>query len=123
MAWYVLKLLVLLPLIGALVWGSLKFSAKLQQRMLGKGSKGRVRIVETLMLSPTLKLAVLEFHGRVILVSAGRGGLTRLAEAPASARVYDGEHDWSDADDWADDKWTGDEDANSFARKLRRAGA
>ena len=35
------------------------------------------------MLSPTLKLAVLEFHGREILVSVSRGGLTRLAEGPA----------------------------------------
>ena len=34
------------------------------------------------MLSPTLKLAVIEFHGREILVSASRNGLTRLAEAP-----------------------------------------
>ena len=42
-----------------------------------------VRVVETTMLSPTLKLAVIEFHGREILVSASRQGLTRLAEAPA----------------------------------------
>ena len=30
MVWYVLKLLVLLPLIGALAWGSLKLMRKLQ---------------------------------------------------------------------------------------------
>jgi flagellar protein FliO/FliZ len=42
-----------------------------------------VRIVETQMLSPTLKLAVIEFHGREILVSVSRSGLARLAEAPA----------------------------------------
>jgi len=35
------------------------------------------------MLSPTLRLAVIEFHGREILVSTSKGGLTRLAEAPA----------------------------------------
>jgi flagellar protein FliO/FliZ len=29
---------------------------------------------------------VIEFHGREILVSAGRNGLTRLAEAPARAK-------------------------------------
>jgi flagellar protein FliO/FliZ len=39
------------------------------------------------MLSPTLKLAVIEFHGREILVSASRQGLTRLAEAPARPKA------------------------------------
>ncbi len=83
MIWYVVKLLVLLPLIGALAWGSLKFAQKLQSR-IGAPEQGprRVRVVETTMLSPTLKLAVIEFRGREILVSASRQGLTRLAEAP-----------------------------------------
>ena len=52
MGWYILKLVLLLPLIAGLAWGS-------------------------------LKLAVIEFHGREILVSVSRGGLSRLAEAPA----------------------------------------
>lgn len=85
MLWYILKLIILLPLIGLLAWGCLKLAHKLQQRTgAGTGSKS-VRIVETTMLSPTLKLAVIEFHGREILVSASRTGLTRLAEAPARA--------------------------------------
>jgi flagellar protein FliO/FliZ len=84
MLWYIVKLLLLLPLIGGMIWGSLKLSQVMQAR-LGKGQDGTrsVRVTETLMLSPTLKLAVLEFHGREILVSVSRGGLTRLAEAPA----------------------------------------
>lgn len=85
MLWYVLKLIVLLPLIGALAWGTLVLARRMQQRAgIGGGTKS-VRIVETTMLSPTLKLAVIEFHGREILVSASRSGLTRLAEAPARA--------------------------------------
>ncbi|MFM6931405.1 MAG: flagellar biogenesis protein [Novosphingobium sp.] len=84
MVWYVVKLLVLLPLIGALIWGSLKLMHKMQAKYGGpqQGTKS-VRIVETTMLSPTLKLAVIEFRGREILVSASRNGLVRLAEAPA----------------------------------------
>ena len=84
MLFYILKLVLLLPLIGALAWGSLKLAQKAQAR-LGTGPTGSkaVRIVETTMLSPTLKLAVIEFHGREILVSASRQGLTRLAQAPA----------------------------------------
>jgi flagellar protein FliO/FliZ len=81
---YILKLFVLLPLIGALAWGSLKLAQKMQSR-LGAAPSGTkaVRIIETTMLSPSLKLAVIQFHGREILVSASRTGLTRLAEAPA----------------------------------------
>jgi flagellar protein FliO/FliZ len=81
---YILKLVILLPLIAGLAWGTLKLAQKAQGK-LGAGQHGSkaVRIVETTMLSPTLKLAVIEFHGREILVSVSRQGLTRLAEAPA----------------------------------------
>ena len=84
MIWYVLKLAVLLPLIAALAWGTLKLAQRMQAK-LGQATAGTksVRIIETTMLSPTLRLAVIEFHGREILVSASRTGLTRLAEAPA----------------------------------------
>ena len=82
MFWYVLKLLVLLPLIAGLAWGCLKLARRMQEKAASSGTKS-VRVVETTMLSPTLRLAVIEFHGREILVSASRQGLTRLAEAPA----------------------------------------
>jgi len=87
MLWYVLKLIVLLPLIGLLAWGCLKLAQKMQERAGAGGGSKSVRIVETTMLSPTLKLAVIEFHGREILVSASRNGLTRLVEAPARLAV------------------------------------
>ncbi|MEQ1639418.1 MAG: flagellar biosynthetic protein FliO [Novosphingobium sp.] len=81
---YIFKLLIVLPMIGGLAWGCLKLAQKAQARIGGvQGGSKAVRIVETMMLSPTLKLAVIEFHGREILVSASRAGLTRLAEAPA----------------------------------------
>lgn len=84
MGWYILKLVLLLPLIAGLAWGSLKLAAKAQARFAPTPQGGKaVRVIETTMLSPTLKLAVIEFHGREILVSASRNGLTRLAEAPA----------------------------------------
>lgn len=90
MFWYIVKLLVLLPAIGLLAWGCLKLAQKMQARMGATVPGGKaVRIIETTMLSPTLKLAVLEFHGREILVSVSRQGLTRLAEAPARDRLVD----------------------------------
>jgi len=84
MLWYVIKLILLLPLIGGMIWGSLKLAQRLQGKFgLPQGGSRAVRIVETTMLSPTMRLAVIEFHGREILVSTSRNGLTRLAEAPA----------------------------------------
>lgn len=84
MGWYILKLVLLLPLIAGLAWASLKLAAKAQARFGTAPQGGKaVRVVETTMLSPTLKLAVIEFHGREILVSVSRTGLARLAEAPA----------------------------------------
>ena len=83
----ILKLLILLPLIGLMIWGSLKLAQRMQGKFGGPqgGGTRAVRIVETTMLSPTMRLAVIEFHGREILVSTSRAGLTRLAEAPARA--------------------------------------
>lgn len=83
MLWYIVKLLILLPLIGLLAWGCLKLAQKMQARANAVNGPKSVRVIETTMLSPTLKLAVIEFRGREILVSASRNGLTRLAEAPA----------------------------------------
>ena len=88
MAWYIFKLFLLLPLIGLMIWGSLKLTQRLQGKFgAPQGGTRAIRIVETTMLSPTMRLAVIEFHGREILVSTSRSGLTRLAEAPARAVV------------------------------------
>jgi flagellar protein FliO/FliZ len=83
---YIIKLLILLPVMGGLIWGSLKLAQKMQVKFGATPQGGKAaKIVETTMLSPTLKLAVIEFHGREILVSVSRQGLTRIAEAPARA--------------------------------------
>ena len=82
MLWYILKLIVLLPAIGLLAWACLRFAHKMQSKV-GNGVGGKaVRVIETTMLSPTQKLAVIEFHCLEILVSVSRQGISRLAEAP-----------------------------------------
>ncbi|CUS46198.1 hypothetical protein MGWOODY_Smn1021 [hydrothermal vent metagenome] len=35
-------------------------------------------VKETMMISPGLRLAVIEFEGRKLLVSVGRGGVTLI---------------------------------------------
>ena len=77
MGWYLLKLAVLLPLIGLAIWGSLRLAQRMQARLgvAAPGKDRRARVVESTMLSPGQRLAVIEFHGREILVAATRHGL------------------------------------------------
>lgn len=83
MLWYLLKLAVVLPLIAGLAWASLKFARRMEQRFAPGGGAKSVKIIETQWLGPGQRIAVLEFRGREILVSATRQGLVRLAEVPA----------------------------------------
>lgn len=84
---YLLRLALLLPLLGGLVWGSLWLTRYLQGRLVGSdgvGDGGRaLRLVETRLVAPGLRLAVVRFHDREILVGASRSGLVRLGEASA----------------------------------------
>ena len=83
MWWYLAKLALFLPLIAGLAWGSLRLAKRLEGRFVSPEGKAGLRIIETRMLSPTMRLAVSAFHDREILVSASKHGLVRLAEAPA----------------------------------------
>lgn len=89
MLWYLLKLAVVLPLIAGLAWASLKFARRMEQRFSPSGGARAVKILETQWLGPGQRIAVLEFRGREILVSATKQGLIRLAEVPARAGAED----------------------------------
>jgi flagellar protein FliO/FliZ len=80
---YILKLALLLPLLAGMIWGSLWLARKVQGGMGVKphGGERAARLVETVMLGPGMRLAVIEFRGREILVGATRQGLVRLAES------------------------------------------
>lgn len=93
MVWYVLKLLLLLPLLAGLIWGSLWLTRKAQSHMTrAEGSKAKAaRLVETTFLAPGFRLAVIEFRGREILVGASKQGLVRLAEADMPPQSLSGD--------------------------------
>ena len=77
MMWtYVLKLIVLLPLVCGLMIGSLYLWRKLETRMPGAAATRTIAVRETMMISPGVKLAVVEFEGRRLLVSVARTGVT-----------------------------------------------
>lgn len=76
MLWtYILKLVVLLPLVCGLMIGCLYLWRKFESRMPGKPTTRLIAVKETMMISPGLRLAVLDFEGRRLLVSVGRGGV------------------------------------------------
>ncbi|MBX9662836.1 flagellar biosynthetic protein FliO [Novosphingobium sp.] len=89
MLWYLLKLAVVLPLIAGLAWASLRFAKRMEKRFSPTGGVKSVKIIETQWLGPGQRIAVLEFRGREILVSATRQGLVRLAEVPARVGAED----------------------------------
>jgi flagellar protein FliO/FliZ len=88
---YLLRLALLLPLLGGLIWGSLWLTRWLQTRLHGAtGAKGfggsgrHLQLVETSLIAPGMKLAVVRFHDREILLGCTRHGMVRLGEAAAA---------------------------------------
>ncbi len=82
---YFLRLALLLPLMALLIWGSLRLSRHLQSRLNNAGGKGRtVRLVETNLIAPGMRLAVVRFHDREILIGCTRQGMVRLSEIDGS---------------------------------------
>ncbi|MEM9311595.1 MAG: flagellar biosynthetic protein FliO [Pseudomonadota bacterium] len=80
---YFARLALLLPLLGLLIWGSLRLTRYLQTRLVsvGQNSGRRCELVETTLLAPGMKLAVVRYHDREILLGCSRQGLVRLGEA------------------------------------------
>jgi flagellar protein FliO/FliZ len=88
MLWsYILKLVVLLPLVCGLMIGCLYLWRKLETRMPGKSATRLIAVKETMMISPGVRLAVLEFEGRNLLVSVARGGVTLVDKIDAAQTV------------------------------------
>lgn len=82
MLWsYILKLFVLLPLVCGLMVGCLWLWRRLESRMPGQPANRVIKVQETMMLSPGLRLAVIEFEGQKLLVSVGRGGVQLVDKA------------------------------------------
>jgi len=80
---YILKLAVMLPLVCGLMIGSLYLWRRLEQRLPGNSGERILSVKETMIVAPGLKLAVLEFQGRKLLVSVGRGGVTLIERGDA----------------------------------------
>ena len=80
---YLLRLLLLVPLVGGLAFGSLWLWRKLQPGIAIGNRERAVKIVDAIPMGATGRLAVVEFANRHILISVSRGRIEKIAEAPA----------------------------------------
>ena len=85
---YILKLLVLIPLVAGLAWGSLWLWRRAQQGIGGAGRRERlVTLLDATPLGATAKLAVVEFEGKRLLIAVSRTGVQLINEAGAPGQT------------------------------------
>lgn len=78
MTFYILKLVIMLPLIGLLIYGSLWLYRKYQPQSMMRQKSNSLNIVEVLPIGVNNKLAVVDFEGRKILLSVTRNGVAKI---------------------------------------------
>lgn len=86
MAYYILKLVIMLPIMAGLIYGSLWVYRKYQNgpmagalgTMSGAKPKRELKLVETMAMGTSGKLAVVEFGGQKILLSSSRGSIQHI---------------------------------------------
>ena len=80
------RLLLIMPLIGGMAWGSLWLWKKLQIGLPLQSQNTRaVRIVDAVSLGGNGKLLVVEFGQDTLLLGASRSGISILASTEADA--------------------------------------
>jgi flagellar protein FliO/FliZ len=78
---YFVKLLILLPMIGGMAFGALWLWRKYQPGLLAGQANRAVKVIDAVPLGSFGKLAVVEFHGKTLLLSVTRGRIERIAES------------------------------------------
>jgi len=77
--YYIVKLLIIIPLMSGLIYGALWLYRRYQPGLALTNPDKRLKLVETLPLGTAGKLAVIEFSGENILISVTRGQIHRIA--------------------------------------------
>lgn len=75
---YIIKLVIMLPLVCGLMIGCLYLWRRLESRLPGQPATRMLSVKETMMVSTGARLAVLEFEGRKLLVSVSRNGVSLI---------------------------------------------
>jgi flagellar protein FliO/FliZ len=78
MTYYIIKLFIMVPMIGLLIFGSLWLYRKYQPQMMMRQNSNLLNVVETLPMGVQSKLAVVDFGGRQILLAVTRTGIQKI---------------------------------------------
>jgi flagellar protein FliO/FliZ len=80
---YILKLLILIPLVCGMAFGALWLWHKAQPGMaFGGPRERRLKMLDALPVGATGRLAVVEFADKQLLLSISRGKIELISEAP-----------------------------------------
>lgn len=83
MMWaYILKLVILIPLVAGMAYGSIWLWRRVQPGMAMGQREKLVKLVDAVPLGATGRLAVVEFADRKLLIAVSRNGIQLLSEAP-----------------------------------------
>lgn len=87
MTYYIIKLVIMLPIMAGMIYGSLWLYKKYQPGMIARldmgGQQRDLKVVETVSMGVSGKLAVVEFAGQRILISVTRARIDTIARADA----------------------------------------
>ena len=84
MMWtYILKLVILIPLVAGLAYGSIWLWRRVQPGMAMGQREKHVKLVDAVPLGATGRLAVVEFGDKRLLLAVSRTGIQLLSEAAA----------------------------------------
>jgi flagellar protein FliO/FliZ len=88
---YILRLMLLVPLVGGLAWGSLWLWRRVQLGLPVAPQASRpAKMVDVLPMGTSGKLAVVEFGGRHLLIAVSRNAINLIAdEAPSKFQEGD----------------------------------
>lgn len=82
MTYYILKLVIMLPIMAGMIYAALWTYRKYQPGLMnGLAQKRELKLIEMMPMGTSGKLAVVEFAGKKILLSATRGSIQHIASA------------------------------------------
>lgn len=85
MMWaYILKLVILIPLVAGLAYGSIWLWRRVQPGMAMGQREKLVKLVDAVPLGATGRLAVVEFGDKKLLLAVSRNGIQLLSETPSA---------------------------------------
>jgi flagellar protein FliO/FliZ len=89
MWWYILKLVIIIPVVAAMAYGSLWLWRRVQPGMAFTQRERMVKLVDAIPLGATGKLAVVDFAGKRLLLAVSRTGVTLVSESAAIEGMSD----------------------------------